>query len=386
MIRFAPALLVFVSLLLGSRAGIASEDVWTEWVATAAHEGSDKAHGLMIYLHGRGGKASFKSPTPDFFIQVARQGHWDLLRLNRSDDIDIEDNDAKILQSLTDEVKKARSAGYRSVIVVGHSRGGWLALAAGGLEGVDAVVGSAPGTATLDETSLSRQRDLLAEMMTRAKTKRVAIFLYEGDPREYVEGGRGPALREALLRSGKAFIVEDRPPDIWGHSGLGYGRFIRRYRDCVTQFLARPDIQSGPVSCDRTRGYAAGSDLDFPKSPRSLPLPIYADRSLGAYVGRWEGDDQAGSYVILEPTEIGENSITFLHGFSPSPLTKDATAWIRELRFVLADGGGRIACELPASTIELSAKPRSDTEIEYDIGVPAQKGRLKFLLHKTAKP
>jgi dienelactone hydrolase len=149
---------------------------------------------------------------------MAKTATWDILRINRLPHIDREAADDDILRFVANRISEARRDGYKKIIVAGYSRGGWLALSAATLPDVDAAIGLAPGTAGINRQALERTRDVLAHKLAGARTKRVAAFFFDGDPREDVSERRAAAIRRGLEKSGSTFIVVDRPPDLQGHS------------------------------------------------------------------------------------------------------------------------------------------------------------------------
>lgn len=119
---------------------------------------------------------------------------------------------------------------------------------------VDAVIGLAPGTGSYTAQSPEKTRDVLARLPAGAKAKRVAAFFFEGDRLEAVEERRAVAIRRGLQQSDSTFVIVDRPPDLYGHSAGGEGRFVRRYRDCLLKFVLDDDAPPGEVQCSRSSG------------------------------------------------------------------------------------------------------------------------------------
>jgi predicted esterase len=360
--------------------------VWAEWGTTALEKrGPDVADGLLIYFHGTGIAGADKLPLPGIFVEMAKVATWDILRINRLPLVDYESQDDDILQFVEKQIVRARQDGYTRIILSGSSRGGWLALSGAALDGVDGVIGFAPGTVGLQEALLERQRDELARRLSTSKAKRVAAFFFEGDPRENVKGGRGPAIQRALQSAGAAYMVVDQPPDLHGHSAAGLGRFTRRYRDCLLQFMIGSEVKPGENQCDQTGGYAVGSDIRFPTRDPTVRFPLYADKAYAPYIGRWEGDDQAGAYTILQATEIGHQHLSMLLGHSPSPFSRTMRPWIRELRFVLDQSGG-IEFRYPDGSARISVSLIDAEHLEYRVAIGPAQSVQKSILRRVRSP
>jgi pimeloyl-ACP methyl ester carboxylesterase len=314
---------------------------------------------------------------------MAKVATWDILRINRLGPVDGEEADDDILRFVASRITEARREGYKQIVVAGYSRGGWLALLAATLPNVDAAIGLAPGTAGARREALERTRDVLAQKLAGARTKRVAAFFFEGDPREDVSERRAAAIRRGLQKSGSAFIVVDRPPDLPGHSGGATGRFARRYRDCLLQFVRSADQPAGEVQCSRSSGYAVGSEIGFPAVRPALELPADADQALAPFLGRWEGDDKYGGYLILESIAVAPSQVTFKVGFSEHPGA--SITWIEDRPFQLDDElHGRIASRSPYGPDGCWATLKSATELDVDVvySIHDKVSSRRFLLRK----
>lgn len=356
--------------------------VWAEWGTTALEKrGPDVADGLLIYFHGAGVAGADKLPVPGIFVEMAKVATWDILRINRLPIADHASQDDEILQFTAEQVTRARRDGYKRIFIAGHSRGGWLALSAAALENVDGVVGMAPGASTLETEALERQRDLLARRLSSAKVKRVAAFFFEGDPRENTKPSRADVIRNALRNTRSAFMIVDRPPDLYGHSAAGSGRFVRRYRDCLLEFLQARDEPAGEVQC-RSSGYAVGSDIGFPAASNRTKFLPDANKDFDPYVGRWRGEDEAGGYIIMESTEVGPKHIVFRFGYSPSPWEKGAKPWIREFSFQIHEANGGIFYRYPGGQRTFTATLTSKTELEVENTSTGSKTSRKFFLRR----
>ena len=310
-----------VAVLVGQHLCLAQDlsSVWSEWESSPVpRRGPARAKALFVYFHARSVDA-LSVPIAILFTEMARIAQWDILRINRYPPTDDEELDAAILKRLSDEITSARTAGYKRIVVGGVSRGGWLALSAAALPGVDVVIALAPGTGGLERKDLERTRDVLAQRLVGAQARRVAAFFFDGDPREAVEERRAAVIRRALQRTRSAYMIVDRPPDLYAHVAAGSGRLVRRYRDCLLQFAQDDDETSGEVHCPPSSGYAIGSDIGLPVSVGPREPPPEASPAIASYWGRWEGDDDLGAYVIMDAIGAREKVILFRTGYSNTP-------------------------------------------------------------------
>lgn len=372
---------LFLSLSIWAAVGAvrAEQLVWPQWETSAVPRlGPRAAGGLLIYLHGRGDIDVARGPILKIVVEMAKAANWDILRFNRLPAVDVESEDERLLHALAEEIAVARREGYRQIVVVGHSRGGWLALSAAKLDGVDGVIGLAPETIGRDGARLGWQRDELARRLAKARAARVVAFFFEGDS--------GGAARAALQGTKSAFMVIDRPPDLQSPGAAGLGRLVRRYRDCVLQFVRTQPVQEGEARCSHPVGYAVGAEIDFPAPRRPPSLPSFADQALAPYVGRWEGDDDYGGYVIMEAIETKQDYILFLVGQSPSPWTTSPSAWIRKYEFRLDETRTRLVRKFLEEKVVLSATLKSPTELEFEAQRRVETLSGKFLLKRQRAP
>jgi pimeloyl-ACP methyl ester carboxylesterase len=304
-------------LLVGKVACAQNAAVWSEWETLAVEKrGPERASAVLLYFHGRASWDVTKHPIMTIFIEMAKVADWDILRINRHFSIDMEGYDDDILWIVQRRIAELRQEGYKKIIVGGGSGGGWLALLAATLPGVDAAIGFAPGTAS-GRSALLRTGKALGRKLAVAKAPRIAVFFFEGDfLEEGLEIRRSYMIRDGLERSASTFLIVDHPPDLYGHQAMSTGRLVRRYRDCLLKLVHDADLTAGEIQCSRSTGYAAGSDIGFPAPSGPVKPPAYANPALLPYLGRWEGDDEWGAYMILEAAEIGSSSLTFAAGYS----------------------------------------------------------------------
>jgi pimeloyl-ACP methyl ester carboxylesterase len=385
-------LVALAGLLLTEGAGRAQDFgfVWSEWeTAAVERRGPERAEGLLLYFHGYGVWPAYLNPIPRIFTEMADVAAWDVMRIKRLPIADQEEQDDDILGLVARHIAEARRDGYKKIIVAGYSRGGWLALLAATLPSVDAAIGLAPGTGSHEPAERERTRDMLAQKLAGAKAKRIAAFFFADDPREEgLNERRAVAVRRGLQSSRSTFVVTDRPPDLHGHGAGTTGRFVRRYRDCLLQLVQDADQPVGEVQCSRSNGYATGAEIGFPALGPPLKLPADANPALAPYLGRWEGDDEAGSYMIVEPLEVRGNYVVLRTGFSQAAgVRQPQSSWVREFPFQIDAANGHIFCAFGDASQMMTARLKSASELEYDALFTDEKGgsvTRRFLLHKRA--
>lgn len=374
---FRAMLLVLVVVLsaAGSSRAQNLSLVWAEWETSALpRQGPKDADGLLLYFHGRGGTLGDppNDPLLPILQEMAKIANWDVLRINRHAFADTEESDNDILQFVAERVARARQDGYNKIVVGGGSGGGWLALLAATVPGVDAAIGFAPGTA-YGRSELIRTRDILSDRLLRAKATRIAVFFFEGDLLENLEVRRSVAIRRALAASGASFAIVDHPPDLYGHQAMVSGRLVRRYRDCLLRLVRDADLPAGEIQCSLSTGYAAGSDIGFPASVGSVELALDADAAFLPYVGRWEGDDKWGGYLILETTAVGRSDIVFAVGCAEG--LRRSEPWTGSYSFRLNKADGTILFMPDSGRGVVTGRLRRAAELELEFRAPDHNGR-----------
>ena len=88
---------------------------------------------------------------------------------------------------------------------------------------------------------------------------------------------------------------------------------------------------------------ATGSDIGLPASPSVLKVPSGANQAFAPFLGRWEGDDEYGAYLIMESVQVGPTHVIFRTGFSPPPgQSSAADPRLGDYGFELDEAFGRI--------------------------------------------
>jgi pimeloyl-ACP methyl ester carboxylesterase len=368
--------LALVGLPLSANAACAQGRLaWSEWETSAVEKrGPERAEAVLLYFHGRATWDVTKYPIMSIFIEMAKVAGWDILRVNRHPKVDVEGHDDVILRLVADRIADLRRDGYKKVIVGGGSGGGWLALLASTLPGVDAAIGLAPGTAH-GRSALLRTGENLGRKLAGAKAKRIAVFFFEGDFLEDLEIRRSFMIRPGLEKSGATFTIVDHPPDLHGHNAMATGRLVRRYRDCLLKLVRDADLPPGEIECSRATGFAVGSDIGFPAIADLPKLPPDANPALLPYLGRWEGDDEWGAYLILEATEVGSHGIRFSAGHSDAPGSVH-TPWMGSYRFRLNESDGSIFLKFSNGQEIITARLTAAMEFEMVLMVSDDSGQI----------
>ena len=259
---------VFVAVVVLAAAGTSRAQnlslVWSEWDTSAVQkQGPELADGILLYFHRWSSGDATKEPIPSIFVEMAKVANWDILRINRHPFVDGEQSDGDVFQVVADRIARARQQGYKKVILGGGERGGWLALSAAALPGVDAAIGLAPGRA-FGRTQLMLARDILANRLAHVGATRIAVFFFEGDRVEQLEERRSVAIWRALEQSSATFMIVDHPPGLHGPNAMWMGRLARRYRDCLLWLIGEIGLPAGEVRCSPSMAMLAGADIGFP--------------------------------------------------------------------------------------------------------------------------
>lgn len=383
-------LLMSTALVSLATAGRSQPRIWSEWQTQHLGDAAPApSEGVLVYFH-----ASATAPdTPIAMpvLEISRVARWPVLRINRREENEPGAKDADILQFALNEISRLRREGYTTLVVAGVGRGGELAISVAGSGAVEALLALAPGELRRADWDLlerqpdaaleilQRGRDDIARSLEKSKARRNAVVLF-GDWFDKVPEGRAPAFRYALWQAGEAFLLVDRPAGLPPDPYDGIGRFVRRYRDCLVNFLSASRTPRREESCDLSRGFAVGSDIGFTSGRRRLQLPAFSHRSLAPFLGRWQGDNVEGEYMIMESVEAGASSITFRTGYSSGPWLPFEPPSQQEERFFLTDDGSGLYRNFGTGTVSL--KLVDTGELERVVSSPKQGQEAKMRLQR----
>jgi len=242
--------------------------------------GPDHATGVIVWNHGRSLTVEdSESPTPPF-LQMLREGGWEVLRFDRPRDGDTLTDSTR---RLIDHVVQLKHKGYRRVVLAGQSFGAFLALmAADASDEVDAVVATAPAAfGSFEEFYESWRLNAirLYPLLERVKRARVMLFFFHGD--DFDPGGRGERSRAILSERGLGFAVVDQPAFLVGHWASSTGLFLRRFGRCIRDFVDA-DVLQGELICRPAWGETPSAEL---RLPDELLPPLAASPAAAAAIG-----------------------------------------------------------------------------------------------------
>jgi len=231
--------------------------------------GAERAHGAVIWSHGRSlQKECSLVPTPDY-ISAFRAAGWDTFRLNRPSIIDTLPDSAA---TLAGEAEGLKHRGYRRVVLAGQSFGAFISLiAADRSDAVDAVIATAPaayGSAQSNPWGYSLNATRLYDLLGTVRHARVALFFFDGDI--FDPGGRAPVADEILSARGLAHLVVDRPVGLPTHWASISPAFAAQFGPCLVAFAAGGP-GSGALNCRDLEAAAQRPKLPALSQLTSLP-------------------------------------------------------------------------------------------------------------------
>ena len=311
--------------------------------------GPDQAMGAVVWNHGRSiNTEDADSPTPPYH-RVLRDAGWDVFRFNR-----LRDGDTLTASTrrLVDLVGQLKHKGYRRIVLSGQSFGAFLALmAADSSEEVDAVVATAPAAfGNFDEfyDSWHLNATRLYPLLERVKRARVMLFYFHGD--DFDPGGRGEHSRAILAGRQIGFSVIDQPAFLAGHWASSTGLFLRRFGNCIRDFLDAEKIEGERV-CEPAWGEAPSHEMRLPDElvhPRAALHAAAAAVGGSAPAGRvsgggasarqsWYGFYPNGREVLLAIEDTHGSEIGAVYAIGPGIDENEPAEWSRR-KGRLADG------------------------------------------------
>ncbi len=200
-----------------------------------AMRGPADAAGALIWAHAH----YTEGPPPGLPPFAARLAAYDLWRLDRIG------GGRDPLQAgaaaLAEGSARLRAEGYRRIVILGESRGAFLALAALAMPRLaDAMLLLAPAA---HGTNPARRPEALAAFraaldgMAPEALHRGALALFRDDPYDPDPEARAAAFREAMRRHGAEALVLDRPEAPAGHGAARDPEFDARFGPCLARFL-----------------------------------------------------------------------------------------------------------------------------------------------------
>lgn len=303
--------------------------------------GPQQARGVVVWSHGRSlDTEDYKSPTPPY-LRVLRDSGWDVLRFDRLRDDDSLSRSTGHLVRIAAQLKQH---GYHRVVLAGQSFGAFLALmAADDSDAVDAVVATAPAAfgdfdEFYDTWRLNATR--LYPVLQEIKRARVMLFFFHGD--DFDPGGRGGKSRAILSRHGTGFAVIDQPAYLVGHWVSSTGLFMRRFGDCVRDFID-DDGLNGEFLCHPSWGNEPSTQLALPEEllkPRtSAPTVMIASGASSALAstmdgsasarGTWYGLYPNGREVLFAIEAVHGHALSAIYAIGPGIDRNEPAEWSR---------------------------------------------------------
>src|SRR3984893_14975994 len=302
--------------------------------------GPERAMGVVVWNHGRSiNVEDSESPTPLYWRSLRDSG-WDLLRFNRPRD---GDTLTASTRRLVEQVGEVKHKGYRRIVLAGQSFGAFLALmAADASEDVDAVVATAPAAfGSFDEfyDSWRLNATRLYPLLERVKRARVMLFYFHGD--DFDPGGRGERSRVILSGRQIGFSVVDQPAFLAGHWASSTGLFLRRFGNCIRDFLEAEKIE-GERGFEPAWGESPSTEM---RLPDELVHPRAASRAAavaggsapagpvpgGGTNGRqsWYGFYPNGREVLLAIEETHGTEVAAVYAIGPGIDENETAEWSR---------------------------------------------------------
>lgn len=331
------------------------------WLAPAFPEtrprGPAAAEGAVIWSHGRSiFEEDSAAPSPLYLMPLQQNG-WDTFRLNRMRASDTLEASAR---ALSEQVQRLRRQGYRRIAVAGQSYGAFISLiAAGRTDQIDAVVGTAPaayGSFSDFYDSWRGNADKLYPLLETVRRARVMLFFFHGD--DFDPGGRGERARAILAARGIEHMIIDRPAHLTGHWAASSGLFVRRFADCIRDFIGSDSRQS-PRGCDESWGR-------HPSGQVALPIDLRADAIRTGnqrFAGKWYGFYPNGRELVLAVENIRGDQVTAVYAIGPGVLPGQEAEWVR--RSGRIDGGTLEFSEPDKNTLRYSLRPDGKLQAQW---------------------
>jgi pimeloyl-ACP methyl ester carboxylesterase len=329
-------LVVAIAVLTNSKAGAVGLDP----AFTQPLLGPERAAGVVVWNHGRSiNTEDYESPTPPY-LRALRDDGWDVLRFNRPRDGDTLTTSTR---RLVEQVGHLKHKGYRKIVLIGQSFGAFLALmAADASEDVDAVIATAPAAfGNFDEfyDSWRLNATRLYPLLERVKHARVMLFYFHGD--DFDPGGRGERSRAILSARQFGFSVVDQPPFLVGHWASSTGLFLRRFGNCIRDFVDAAKIE-GERLCEPGWGETPSTEMRLPEElvrPHAArhaaapgagaSAPAGAGGSVPSSGQAWYGFYPNGREIVLAIEDFRKTDVDAVYAIGPGIDENEPAEWSR---------------------------------------------------------
>ena len=288
--------------------------------------GPEVAKGAVIWNHGRSVNSEDSlSPTP-YYMSVLQDSGWAAYRFNRMRDGDTLQDSAR---ALVKQVQELKQHGYKKVVLAGQSFGAFLSLmAADASDDVDAVVATSPaayGSFSEFYDSFRRNATNFYPLLQNIRHARVMLFFFHGD--DFDPGGRGERSREILRARNIEHMVVDQPPFLTGHWAASTGLFVRRYGDCIRNFIEAKALL-GDEDCSGNWGQTPSKQIALPTNLQVTPVK----ESMGTanpFIGKWYGFYGNGREVMLAVEKVRQEEVTAIYALGPGLQGDQKSEWVR---------------------------------------------------------
>jgi dienelactone hydrolase len=346
----------------------AMDAYWTE-PAYAAYpaRGPGEALGLVIWNHGVDGQLpQFQGPPIPAMEGLAARG-WDVIKLNRNPVWENTWSNAgeRHVARVAEEVAAARRQGYRRIVVAGQSYGGAIALAAAGaIDGLWAVIATAPGTgqemrrdrAVGDKWSLAIAQQTYEQLRDAGTTRLVVAFPADD---EFIGISRGAEARAILGEKSLPFVIVDETAPLKGHHAA-FGDAFNPSANCIGYFLdPSSTVANGEFRCGHDE-FAAVRDA----------IRIAKPTALAGAGARWFGYfTRSGQEIILTMPRDGSGAV---------PLVE--YAWGKGVLGTFRPGAITLPAERSGSALRIRLPNGTFAEVD-----PTQDGNLRLTFTKIGQ-
>ena len=205
----------------------------------AANRGPASAKGVIYYFGGH--SPSRPTPINDNIVQphvlsLNKQG-WDVFRANAPIKFRNGSSRPLLVENMNRLAAEAKAKGYRKVVFIGQSFGGWNIMRASENAQFDKYIAVAPATYGLAKNARNRSQweSNMLGIVPMGQKSRVPglVFLFEDD--EFYTA----RVQDGVARANYQNVsVVDRPAGFNGHGAAWLDAFDFVYGDCIARYLA----------------------------------------------------------------------------------------------------------------------------------------------------
>lgn len=205
----------------------------------AANRGPASAKGVIYYFGGH--SPSRPTPINDNIVQphvisLNKQG-WDVFRANPPIKFRNGSSRPLLVENMNRLAVEAKAKGYRKVVFIGQSFGGWNIMRASENAQFDKYIAVAPATFGLAKNARNRSQweSNMLGIVPMGQKSRVPglVFLFEDD--EFYTA----RVQDGVARANYQNVrVVDRPVGFNGHGAAWLDAFDFVYGDCLARYLA----------------------------------------------------------------------------------------------------------------------------------------------------